>query len=144
MHDEQISTDPTAIQLPRPTAWPLVLALGVSLILAGMVTTLAIAILGVGLSIAGVIGWFFQVLPHEAHESVPVGAEEAYVATTARTLMERPPRHPESEAPRRILPIETFHITTGIRGGIVGGAAMIVPAAIFSLLKYHSVWYAVN
>ena len=63
MHDQHPNTDPAAIQLPRPTAWPLVLALGVSLILAGMVTNFAIAILGLGLSVAGAIGWFLQVLP---------------------------------------------------------------------------------
>jgi hypothetical protein len=57
--------------------------------------------------------------------------------------MERPAR-PASHAPRRILPIETFRITTGIRGGIAGGTAMVVPATIFSLLKYHSLWYSVN
>ncbi len=46
--------------------------------------------------------------------------------------------------PRKILPIETFRITTGIRGGIAGGTAMVVPATLFSLLKYHSLWYSVN
>jgi hypothetical protein len=143
MQNEHSDTDPAAIQLPCPTAWPLVLALGVSLILAGMVTNLAIAILGLGLSVAGAIGWFLQVFPHEAHESVPIAAEEPYVAVSARTLIERPP-HPESGTPRRILPMETFHIATGIRGGIAGGIAMIVPATIFSLLKYHSLWYAMN
>ena len=40
--------------------------------------------------------------------------------------------------------METFHISTGIRGGIAGGIAMIVPATIFSVLKYHSLWYAMN
>jgi hypothetical protein len=143
MRDQHPNPDPAAIQLPRPTAWPLVLALGVSLILAGMVTNLAIGILGFGLSIAGIVGWFLQVFPHEAHESVPIAAEEPYVAISARTLIERPPR-PESSAPRRILPVETFQIATGIRGGIAGGTAMVVPATLFSLLKYHSLWYAVN
>lgn len=143
MHDQHPNPDPAAIQLPRPTAWPLVLALGVSLILAGMVTNLAIGILGLGLSIAGIVGWFLQVFPHEAHESVPIAAEEPYVAASTRTLMERPP-HPESSAPRRILPVETFRIATGIRGGIAGGTAMVVPATLFSLIKYHSFWYSVN
>jgi hypothetical protein len=143
MHDEHSNPDSNVIQLPRPTAWPLVLALGISLIMAGMVTSIEIGILGLVLSIAGAIGWTLQVLPHEAHEDVPVSAEEIIIATT-RTLMERPARRPASETPRRILPIETFHITTGIRGGIAGGTAMVVPATIFSLLKYHSLWYSVN
>jgi hypothetical protein len=45
---------------------------------------------------------------------------------------------------RKILPVETFQIITGIKGGIAGGIAMTVPAAIFSLLRYHSIWYAMN
>jgi hypothetical protein len=136
-------SDPNVVQLPRPTAWPLVLALGISLMMAGMVTSIEIGILGLALSVAGAVGWTLQVLPHEAHEDVPVSTEEIVIATT-RTLMERPARRPASETPRRILPIETFRITTGIRGGIAGGTAMVVPATIFSLLKYHSLWYSVN
>jgi len=107
-HNLHSNPDPAAIQLPRPTAWPLVLALGVSLILAGMVTDLVIGILGLGLSIAGAIGWFLQVFPHEAHESVPIAAEEPYVAASARTVIEHPPRRPESASPRRILPWKLF------------------------------------
>jgi len=142
MHDDH--SDPHAIQLPRPTAWPMVLALGISLILAGMVTSLAVGLLGLLLSIAGGVGWFRQVLPHEAHETVPVSAQEVEIGS-ARTLIERHPKpSTPSETPRRILPVETFQIGNGIKGGICGGAAMTIPAAIFSLLKYHSLWYAVN
>ena len=43
-----------------------------------------------------------------------------------------------------MLPVETFSITAGIKGGIAGGIAMVVPATLFSLLRYHSLWYAVN
>jgi len=141
MHDQHPGSDPNAIQLPRPTAWPLVLALGISLIMAGLVTNIAIGLLGLVLTIAGAVGWFLQVLPHEAHEAVPISPEEVAVASSLRTLIER---HPASDTRRKILPIETFRITTGIRGGIAGGAAMTLPAAIFSLLKYHSIWYAMN
>src|ERR1035437_4166632 len=143
MQHEHSDTDPNTVQLPRPTAWPLVLALGVSLIMAGMVTNIGVGVLGLVLSIAGSLGWFFQVFPHEQHEAVPVTAAEVKVTST-RILMERPPRLYESAAPRKILPIETFRITTGIRGGIAGGIAMIVPATTFTLIKYHSLWYAMN
>ena len=143
MQDQHPNGDPNVIQLPRPTAWPLVLALGVALIMAGMVTNVVLGVLGLLLCLAGSVGWFFQVLPHEAHEAVLVSGEEIK-SVSVRTLMERERRHRENETPRTILPIETFRITTGIRGGIAGGIAMIVPATIFSLIKYHSVWYAMN
>lgn len=144
MQHEHPNSDPNVIQLPRPTVWPLVLAVGVSLVIAGLVTSIVVAILGLLLSIAGIVGWFFEVLPHEAHEAVAVSTEEVKLATSTRTLMERPQAHPASDTRRKILPIESFKITTGIRGGIAGGAAMTIPAAIFGLIKYHSVWYAMN
>src|SRR5258708_20528835 len=63
---------PATLQLPAPTAWPIVLAFGISLIFAGMVTSASVSILGALLAIAGTVGWFRDVLPHEAHETVPV------------------------------------------------------------------------
>ena len=58
------------LQLPSPTAWPMVLALGIALVLSGMVTSGVISVLGAVLALAAMVGWFRQVLPHEAHESV--------------------------------------------------------------------------
>ena len=142
MQHEHAHAASNSVELPRPTAWPLVLALGLALILFSMVTSVIFFYLGLLLSAAGIVGWFLQLFPAEAHEAVPV-IEEQIEITTTRKLVQREPR-PVSETPRTILPIETFHITTGIRGGIAGGIAMIVPATLFSLLRYHSVWYAMN
>jgi hypothetical protein len=128
------------LQLPAPTAWPMVLALGITLVLAGMVTDVVVSILGGLLSVGAMVGWFRQVLPHEAHEAVVVSTEEV-VVVSSRTLAARLPRGPMH---RKIIPVETFQIITGIKGGIAGGLAMTVPAGIFSVVKYHSFWYAVN
>lgn len=128
------------IQLPSPTAWPVVLALGIALVLSGMVTSGVVSILGGVLAIAAMVGWFRQVLPHEAHEAVEVSTEVTQISS-ARTLAARLPADATS---RKIIPVETFRITTGIKGGIAGGIAMAVPAAIFSILRYHSIWYAMN
>jgi hypothetical protein len=118
----------------------MVLALGISLLLAGMVTNAAIGLLGVLLAAVGSAGWFFQVLPNEVHEPVEVCADAVRIASD-RTL----PRSLSADGMRRkILPIETFKITSGIKGGIAGGIAMTAPAAAFSLLRYHSIWYATN
>jgi len=131
MHDDHL-------KLPSPTAWPMVMALGITLIFAGMVTNIALAILGTVLGVAGAVGWFFQVLPHEAHEEVVVRAAAVPVSS---------PRAVSGKVDvgaRKIIPVETFQITSGVKGGIAGGIAMTVPAAIFSLLRYHSIWYAMN
>jgi hypothetical protein len=142
MQHEHARATGNFVELPRPTAWPLVLALGLALILFSMVTSVIFFYLGLLLSASGIVGWFLQLFPAEAHEAVPIIDEQIEITTT-RKLVQREPR-PVSEAPRTILPIETFHITTGLRGGIAGGIAMIVPATLFSLLRYHSVWYAMN
>ncbi len=129
-----------SIQLPTPTAWPVVLALGIALVMTGMVTSGVVSVLGGVLAFAAAVGWFRQVLPHEAHETVEVSSEVVQISSV-RTLAARLPTDATS---RKIIPVETFRITTGIKGGIAGGIAMAVPAAIFSILKYHSIWYAMN
>ncbi len=140
MQNEQPSSKNHVVQLPSPTVWPLVLALGISLLLAGMVTNVAIGLLGVLLAALGSVGWFFQVLPDEAHQAVEVRTQAVQIAS-ARSLS----RGVSAGAMhRKILPIETFKITSGIKGGIAGGIAMTTPAAVFSLLRYHSIWYATN
>lgn len=128
------------LHLPSPTAWPVVLALGVALLLTGMVTSVVVSILGVLLASLASVGWFRQVLPEEAHQPVEVHDEPVPVVTSRRLAL----KLPEDVTSRNILPVETFRITTGIRGGLVGGAAMAVPAAVYGWVKYHSIWYAMN
>ncbi|WP_158943108.1 hypothetical protein [Granulicella sp. S190] len=128
------------IILPAPTPWPMVLALGLSLSIAGMVTHWIISVLGVILVLRSMFGWFFDIFPHELHIAVPVQTGVMEISST-RTTREQLPIGADH---RQMLPVETFSVTSGIKGGIVGGIAMIVPAAIFGLLKYHSIWYAVN
>ncbi|MGA8043428.1 MAG: hypothetical protein WCA37_11540 [Terracidiphilus sp.] len=126
--------------MPEPTAAPIVLALGITLIITGMVTHVAVSVLGVVFCIAASYKWFRAVLPEEAHEMVPVKKEEI-VPVTSRKSIEKLPLSPVH---RKMVPLETFRFTTGLKGGIAGGIAMIGPATLFSLLKFHSLWYATN
>ena len=128
------------IHLPAPTAWPIIMAFGVMLGFAGMVTNLGITFLGVALALAGAIGWFRQVLPHEAHEDVPVVVEHITITTTRPHV----DRVIVPEDNRAHLPLETYPIISGIKGGIAGGIAMIPPAILYGLIAEHSIWYPVN
>ncbi len=128
------------VQLPAPTAWPLVLALGLTFALAGLVTNVGISILGGVLIVAGCVGWFGQVWPHAHHVAVPVKVQK-FEYTTVRTKVAR---IEVDESHRARLPVHTPSVMAGVKGGIAGGAAMIVPALLYGLIRYHSIWYAVN
>lgn len=128
------------IHLPAPTAWPIIMAFGATLVFAGMVTNIGISILGGVLALAGAVGWFRQVLPHEAHEDIPVTVEEV-VIETARTEVEQVI---VEEHHREHFPLETYPILSGLKGGIAGGIAMIPPALLYGYLSHHSIWWPVN
>ncbi len=133
-------TQTSTIHLPAPTAWPFLLALGVTLVFASLVTNLAIGALGLLLSIVSAIGWFRDVLPHEAHEDIEV--EEEFVSLF--TFSEKVARIEVDETHRAQLPLQTFSLGSAIKGGIAGGIAMVIPAEIYGIIRYHSLWYVVN
>lgn len=128
------------VQLPTPTSWPIVLSFGITLLLAGLVTHWVISLLGVVLIVPSAVGWFRQVLPHEQHESVPVLIKAEPILSRRINVI----RIPLSEDHRKVLPYETYTILAGVKGGIAGGIAMIVPATLYGLIRYHSIWYSMN
>jgi hypothetical protein len=137
------ATDATraTIHLPAPTAWPVTLAFGVTLLLAGLVTNSALSILGAILFVCGCVGWFRDVLPQEKEETIEVKVEAAPV-TTARRQVERLPVAPD--LPRALLPLETYPVSAGIKGGLAGSVAMAVLACLYGLIGHHSIWYPIN
>jgi hypothetical protein len=140
-HSDESSRRPHEIELPAPTAWPLVLAFGFTLLFTGLLTNASLSILGLVLVLAGCAGWFRQVLPREQEVVVPVVAEALRVATE-RKLVERVPVAPDLV--RAWLPLETYPISAGVKGGWVGGVAMAVIACTYGLLKTGSIWYPIN
>jgi hypothetical protein len=131
----------TKIQVPASTAWPLVLAFGFTLLFAGLLTSLSVTVLGAVLSAAGCAGWFREVFPHEHEEVVPIIAEE-YRITTERRVVERLPI--AAEQLRAWLPVHTYPVSAGVKGGLAGGVAMAVIACGYGLLKVGSIWYPIN
>src|ERR1041385_3738166 len=63
------------IVLPAPTAWPMVLACGVTLLGAGYLMPPMLGIVGAAAVLLGCVGWFRDVLPVEGEEVVPFVAE---------------------------------------------------------------------
>jgi hypothetical protein len=140
-HIEQSSRVPREIEVPASTAWPLVLALGFTLMFAGLLTSVSVSILGTVLALAGCVGWFREVFPREHEEIVPVIPEEITVRTERR-VVERIPIAPEQV--RAWLPVETYPISAGVKGGLAGSVPMAVLACLYGLLKTGSIWYPIN
>jgi len=145
-HSSSKSVDQTSvvsgdIELPAPTAWPFALGLGVVLLFAGLLTSASVSLLGAILSLAGCVGWFREVFPHEREEVVTVVPEAISIRTECAEV-ERFPVAPE--AVRAWLPIETYPVSAGIKGGWAGSVAMAVLACTYGVIQAHSVWYPIN
>jgi hypothetical protein len=135
---------PREIEVPAPTAWPFILAVGVALLFGGLVTSTSVSVLGAVLALAGCVGWFREVLPHEHEEVVPVVvvASEDIRLTTPRRVVERLPILPDQL--RVWLPVRTYPISAGIKGGLAGSIAMAILACAYGVLKVGSIWYPIN
>ena len=139
--DQHVTGNPEMVVLPAPTAWPFVLALGASLIFAGLLTNASISILGAVLWLAGAVGWFRQVLPREHHVEVPAVAEpEAVVAPAPPATRLPAAQHVE----RAWLPLKIYPISAGVKGGLAGGVAMALLAMLYGLVFFRSIWYPIN
>ena len=135
------ANEPETVELPAPTAWTVVLAFGLTLLVAGLLTSAAVSAVGAILTVAGCVGWFREVLPHERQETVPVQPE------TVRIVTERPEVSRIRVVPemnRAIIPLEVYPVKAGIKGGLAGSVAMALLAMLYGLLTYGSIWYPIN
>jgi len=133
--------DVVTISLPAPTAWPVILASGIALLFAGLVTSASVSILGAILAVTASVGWFRDVLPCEKEENIHAKIEPTAVFTT-RQQVDRLSIAPE--LPRALLPLEIYPVSAGVKGGLAGAVAMAVLACLYGFLKQGSIWYPIN
>lgn len=136
-----VATETNTIEMPASTPWPVALAFGLTLLFAGMVTSEAVSVLGAIVAVAGVVGWFRDVLPHEAHEAVTLMPEGAPVTTARRGVVRMAIA---SELKRAYLPLEIYPVSAGVKGGLAGSVAMAIVATLYGLISQHSIWYPIN
>jgi hypothetical protein len=132
---------PETVELPAPTSWPMALAFGITLLVAGLVTSSAVSVLGAIVAVAGAVGWFRDVLPQETHESVQVTAQVPGITTSRREVARAAAAR---ELQRAWLPVEIYPVSAGIKGGLAGSVAMAVLAMLYGILSHTSIWYPVN
>jgi len=138
---ERTAVKENVIEVPAPTGWPMTAAFGFTLVLAGLITHPLVSAFGAVILVMGLVGWFRAVLPHEAHETVPIQSETGVALKPGREV-----RHLEvgEQGHRARLPLEVYPYSAGIRGGLVGGAAMALLAVLYGLIGHGSIWYPIN
>jgi hypothetical protein len=136
-------TEDTHILMPKPTYWPMVFAFGIALMMAGLVTHFVVGLVGLVIAIRGGFGWWHEVIPHEAHEEMAVEPElrPAPILVETRSVV----RMKTGEGRHRVRIPERVHpYSSGIWGGLAGGAAMAALACLYGLIAQGSIWYPIN
>ena len=131
------------IVLPAPTFWPMVFSFGITLIGAGLVTHWVISVVGLILFVRAGYGWWQNVIPHEEHEAVPIDVKlrPAPIMVEARSVVRL---SPGEDRHRKMVPETVQPYSSGLWGGLAGGAAMAGLACLYGLIAQHSIWYPVN
>jgi hypothetical protein len=142
--EERKTQVPETIAVPAPTVWPLVTALGITLGCAGLVTHMAVSVVGLVLFLRGLVGWWRDVLPVEQHEAVPVPPPERRAAPVQTRLHTVAHLRLGERGHRVRIPAEIHPYSAGIKGGIVGGIAMAIVAVAYGIIAHGSPWYPIN
>jgi hypothetical protein len=138
------SENKSGIEMPAPTTWPMTLALGLTLLAVGLATHFVLSLVGVGIFVVGLAGWIGQLLPGQGHVLESAGGPGERPGDivprpgTVETILPGQPGH------RLSLPLKVHPYSAGLKGGVVGGLLMPIPALIYSLASGHGLWWPVN
>jgi hypothetical protein len=141
---ETTRADPHTVEMPAPTVWPVVLGLGIALVALGVATSLAFAVLGVVLFMTGLGGWIGELFVGRGHVEEPVGEPGQRPAPIAGVTGMVEQMDPSMPGYRFQLPEKIHPISAGLKGGLVGGLLMPLPALAWSLLSRHGPFYPLN
>jgi hypothetical protein len=144
MNESHATDEYSSVEMPKATAAPLVLAVGIALAAMGAAASLAFLFVGAAVFVAGLGMWISQLLPGRGHWREP---------RVEPSLRPQPvaPAPGEVERLRRgvpgfrlRLPVKVHPVSAGIKGGFVGGLVMPLPALMYGMLSGHGVWWPVN
>ena len=130
--------------MPAPTAWPLVLALGIALMAMGLATNLGFLFVGALVMLIGLGGWIGQLLPGQGHMHEPLVEPSRRPAATAQAPGTVDALRPGAAGYRFRLPEHVHPISSGVKGGIVGGLLMPIPALAYGVIEHGSLWFPIN
>jgi hypothetical protein len=139
-----VSPGPNSVEMPRPTIAPLVLSLGVALLAAGAVLGLSFLVVGAMVLVAGLGIWILALLPGRGHfhEARVEPARRPGPVTTELKGVEQ--LRPGMPGYRARLPEAIHPVSAGVKGGVLGGLVMLVPALLWGVFSGHGFWFPVN
>ncbi len=132
------------VELPAPTAAPLVLGLGIALVGVGLATSLGFVVVGVVVLLFGVGGWIGQLLSAEGHVHEPLVEPSLRPGAPVAAPGTVEPMHPGTAGYRFNLPERVQPISSGIKGGLIGGLLMPIPAIAYGMIAHGSPWLPIN
>src|ERR1700737_2588515 len=143
-HEQHQHGSEEGVDLPIPTANPIIAAFGITLLAAGIVTSLIVSLVGLIIGLIGAVGWFRDVFPTPKHELYPL-AEADRRPKPVKVSPRRISHLHYGETSHRVrIPVEVHRYSAGILGGLAGGAAMAILAIAYGLVVQHSIWYPIN
>lgn len=133
-----------SVEMPRPTVAPIVLSLGLALLGAGVIFGLSFLVAGAVVFVAGLGLWIASLLPGQGHMHEELAAPEERAQTIIGTpgLVEQ--LLPGRPGYRIQMPQMVHPTSAGVRGGILGGLVIPIPALIYGVVSGHGIWYPVN
>lgn len=134
----------SAVQLPAPTAWPLVLAVGIVLLAAGLGLSLGFLVVGGVVFAIGLGGWIRELRAGHGHVHEPIVPTTQQPAPTIAMPGTVEPLVPGEPGFRFRLPTHVQPVSSGAKGGLVGAAAMAIPAVAYGILNEGSPWLPIN
>jgi len=130
------------VEVPASTPWPFVTAFGLALLFAGLVTTLAVSVVGAVVLLCGAVGWFRVVMPVQQEESVKVVRTLSATVTSSTRRVDH--LQPGAGGHRIRIPVQVHPYSAGLLGGAFGGVGMAIIACLYGFLAHGSIWYPVN
>jgi hypothetical protein len=132
------------VELPTPTTWPMMCAFGITLMAAGLVTSLVVTLIGFIIGLIAAVGWFRSVFPTPKHTLYPLSEADRRPAPV-KVSQRRIGHLQYGESSHRVrIPVEVHRYSSGILGGLAGGAAMAALAMLYGHVVQHSIWYPIN
>jgi hypothetical protein len=143
-HEVHANDEADTVEMPKPTAAPLVLAVGIALMALGVATRPTFVVVGAVVFVVGLGRWINQLLPGRGHWREPLVASALRPQPLAPAPGDVEKLRSGMPGYRLRLPVKMHPVSAGIKGGLVGGLVMPLPALAYGLLSGHGLWWPVN